>query len=106
MNTIIYNELLGDREKEMANTYMELNEKKKKGLQELKNKSASIKNNFDKMKEISKVKSDISQGIKNKIIKSLTPKEGLNKKFDFSNVNYSANSMLFFKNNLIRSGYI
>jgi hypothetical protein len=38
------------------------------------------------MKDISKIKSDISDSIKKNIIKSLTPKEGFNKKFEFSKV--------------------
>jgi ElaB/YqjD/DUF883 family membrane-anchored ribosome-binding protein len=92
VNTIIYNELLRDREKEIQETYKELDERKKKGLQELRNKSAQIKDNYEKMKHISKIKSDIAQGIKTKIIKSLTPKETLHKKFDFSNVKYNNSS--------------
>jgi hypothetical protein len=92
VNTIIYNELLRDKEKEIQEIYKELDDKKKIGLQNLKNKSAQIKNNYEKMQHISKVKSDIAQGIKIKIIKSLTPKESLHKKFDFSNVKYNNNS--------------
>ncbi len=92
VNTIIYNELIREREKEMADAYKEIDEKKKKGLQDLRNKSAMIKNNYEKMNHISKVKSEIAQGIKSKIIKSLTPKETLNKKFDFNNVNYNNSS--------------
>lgn len=36
------------------------------------------------MKEISEVRSAISDGIRTKIIKSLTPKENFKRKFDFS----------------------
>jgi hypothetical protein len=92
VNTIIYNELIRDREKEMADAYKEIDEKKKKGLQDLRNKSAMIKDNYEKMNHISKVKSEIAQGIKSKIIKSLTPKVTLNKRFDFNNVNYNNSS--------------
>lgn len=92
VNTIIYNELVRDKETELQETYKDLDDKKKIGLQKLKNKSAQIKDNYEKMKHISKIKSDIAQGIKSKIIKSLTPKETLHKKFDFSNVKYDNNS--------------
>jgi len=81
-----------DKETELQETYKDLDDKKKIGLQKLKNKSAQIKDNYEKMKHISKIKSDIAQGIKSKIIKSLTPKETLHKKFDFSNVKYDNNS--------------
>lgn len=92
VNTIIYNELVRDKETELQETYKDLDDKKKIGLQKLKNKSAQIKDNYEKMKHISKIKSDIAEGIKSKIIKSLTPKETLHKKFDFSNVKYDNNS--------------
>lgn len=92
VNTIIYNELVRDKEAELQETYKDLDDRKKIGLQKLKDKSAQIKDNYEKMKHISKIKSDIAQGIKSKIIKSLTPKETLNKKFDFSNVKYDSNS--------------
>jgi hypothetical protein len=87
INTIIYNEVKSDRAKELEDLYQELDKRKKVGLAELRNKTAQIKKNFDKTKDIEKIKSDISQGIRMKIIKSLTPKEGFNKKFDFSSIN-------------------
>jgi hypothetical protein len=50
------------------------------------------------MKEIQEVRSAISDGIRSKIIKSLTPKENFKRKFDFSQVQINSTSSK--KNNI------
>lgn len=86
VNTIIYNDIKKDREKEKKNYYEELDKKKKNGLSDLKIKSLNVKNSFQKCQVIEKIKSNISKNIKNKILKSFKQKEGENKMFDIPNI--------------------
>lgn len=62
----------------------------------MRNKSNQIKNNDDKTKEIENLKTDISRGIKTKLIKSFTPKESFYKKFDFSSASTKSSSNRMF----------
>ena len=74
INTIIYKQIKKDEENEISLLNKDIENRKIIGLAQLREKSNDIKNSFNKMNDISKVKSEISQGIKNKITKSLTPK--------------------------------
>lgn len=47
----------------------------------MKKKTLQLKNSYQNCEEIQNIKENISKLIKNKIIKSFTPKENLNKKF-------------------------
>jgi hypothetical protein len=74
---MIYKGILTDKQNEIDDTYKDLEEKKKAGMVNLRQKSNEIKNNlnnFDKNNEIARIKSEIAEGIKNKIITSLSPR--------------------------------
>jgi hypothetical protein len=58
----------------------EIEEKKNKGLIEIKEKASKLQNNnYEKMKEIKIVKQDITQGIKEKLNNTLSLRNEFNK---------------------------
>jgi hypothetical protein len=68
---------LDDKKKEIDDLYLLLDEKKRSGLGELKKKSNEIKNLLAnhplKNEEISRIKTEITQGIKMNLVINLSP---------------------------------
>ena len=73
VNTIIYNQIKCDKENELAEFYRKIDERKKLRLGELRENSDKIKQKFydDKSKEIARIKLQISQEIRTKLLKSI-----------------------------------
>ena len=93
INTIIYNQLKTDKEKEINELIQEIEKRKKDGVNTLKAKANQIRFNNEKNSEILKAKENITQGIKNKILKSFTPQYYFKNKIEF---NYENSQGFFF----------
>lgn len=91
INNIIYNEVKADRDKELKTAYEEIEKKKKRGLAQLREQTNKIKTEFNEKRKINEIKEKINKNLKNKVIKSLTPKNVIGRTFNLKNINLNGN---------------
>jgi hypothetical protein len=90
INTIVYNQLKDDKENELKRLTEEFDRRRREGMSELREETRKIEKS-EKNTDFECLKNEITQSIKERIIKTITPKVNFTRKFDFNKVSLKSN---------------
>jgi hypothetical protein len=90
INTIVYNQLKDDKENELKRLAEDFDRRRREGMSELREETRKI-NYSEKSSDFERLKNEITHSIKERVIKTITPKVNFTRKFDFNKVSLKSN---------------